>query len=32
MAEINWITSFGDGLAKAKAENRLALFDFFNPG
>jgi hypothetical protein len=32
MAEINWITSFEDGLARAKAENRLALVDFFNPG
>lgn len=32
MAEINWITSFDAGLARAKAENRLALADFFNPG
>lgn len=32
MAEITWITSFEDGLARAKAANRLALVDFFNPG
>jgi hypothetical protein len=32
MAEINWITSFEEGLVRAKAENRLALVDFFNPG
>ena len=28
---INWITSFTEGLSKAKAENKLVLLDFFNP-
>lgn len=32
MAEINWITSFDAGLARAKTENKLVLADFFNPG
>jgi len=32
MAEINWITSFEDGLVQTKAANRLVLVDFFNPG
>ncbi|BEH09496.1 hypothetical protein GSUET_11080 [Geobacter sulfurreducens subsp. ethanolicus] len=32
MAEIKWITSFKDGLARARSENKLALVDFFNPG
>ncbi|CAG0960014.1 hypothetical protein GEOBC_00673 [Geobacteraceae bacterium] len=32
MAEITWITSFEEGLARAKAESKLALADFFNPG
>ncbi len=32
MAQINWITSFPEGLAKAKAMNRPAFVDFFNPG
>ncbi len=32
MTEINWITSFAEGLALAKAENKLVLADFFNPG
>jgi hypothetical protein len=32
MPEINWITSFDDGLARAKAESKPALVDFFNPG
>lgn len=32
MAEIKWITSFKDGLARVKTENKLALVDFFNPG
>lgn len=32
MAQIDWITSFAEGLAQAKAENRLAFLDFFNPG
>lgn len=32
MATINWITSFEDGLARAKTANRLVLADFFNPG
>jgi hypothetical protein len=32
MAEISWITSFEEGLARARAENKLAFVDFFNPG
>lgn len=32
MAQINWITSFTEGLARAKSENKLAFVDFFNPG
>ncbi len=28
---INWITSFEDGLEKAKTEDRLVFVDFFNP-
>lgn len=32
MAQIQWITSFEDGVAKAAIENRLAFVDFFNPG
>ena len=32
MAQIDWITSMEEGLSKAKAENRLAFTDFFNPG
>jgi hypothetical protein len=32
MDQINWITSFAEGLAKAKAANKLVLADFFNPG
>lgn len=28
---INWITSFEDGLEKAKKEGKLAFVDFFNP-
>jgi len=32
MAEINWIYTFDDALARAKAGNILALVDFFNPG
>jgi len=32
MAEITWITSFDVGLARAKAESKLAFVDFFNPG
>lgn len=32
MAQINWITSFEKGLAKARADNKLAFVDFFNPG
>lgn len=32
MAEITWVPSFVDGLAQAKANNKLALVDFFNPG
>lgn len=32
MAQIAWIESFEEGLAKARAENRLVFADFFNPG
>lgn len=32
MAEINWNTSFADGLVQVKAANKLMLVDFFNPG
>lgn len=32
MAQIDWITSFDEGLAKAKAEDKPAFVDFFNPG
>ena len=32
MAEIPWVTSFADGLAQARAKNRPALVDFYNPG
>jgi uncharacterized protein YyaL (SSP411 family) len=28
---INWLTSFEEGLKKAKAEDKLILLDFFNP-
>jgi hypothetical protein len=28
---INWLTSFDEGLEKAKNEGRLILLDFFNP-
>jgi hypothetical protein len=28
---INWITSFEDGLGKAKKEDKLVFVDFFNP-
>lgn len=31
MATVSWITSFEDGLARAKAEGKLVLADFFNP-
>jgi len=31
MDTIKWITSYAEGLAKAKAENRLVFADFFNP-
>lgn len=31
MSEISWVTSFADGLAQAKADNKLVLVDFFNP-
>ena len=31
MAQINWITSYAEGLAAAKAGNRLVFLDFFNP-
>ncbi len=32
MPEINWLTSFEAGLAQAKADDKLVLVDFFNPG
>jgi len=32
MAQMNWITSFAEGLEKATSENRLAYVDFFSPG
>jgi hypothetical protein len=32
MTEINWLTSFDACLAQAKADNKLVLVDFFNPG
>jgi len=32
MAQINWITSFEEGLAKSKAEEKLVFMDFFSPG
>ena len=31
MSQIAWITSFDEGLAKARAENKLIFLDFFNP-
>jgi hypothetical protein len=31
MANIGWITSFEEGLLRAKAENKLVFLDFFNP-
>jgi hypothetical protein len=31
MAEIAWIESFEEGLAKARAEKKLVFADFFNP-
>jgi len=31
MPQINWITSYTEGLDKAKAENKLIFADFFNP-
>ncbi len=32
MAQISWITSFAEGLNKAKTSNKLVFLDFFNPG
>ncbi len=32
MAEIGWETSLDTALARAKAEKRAVLLDFFNPG
>lgn len=32
MTEINWLTSFDTGLGQAKADDKLVLVDFFNPG
>jgi len=31
MAQIAWIESFSDGLAKARSEGKLVFADFFNP-
>jgi hypothetical protein len=31
MEGIGWITSFEEGLVRAKAENKLVFLDFFNP-
>jgi hypothetical protein len=31
MEQIEWLTSFEDGLAKAKAANKMVFLDFFNP-
>ena len=31
MEKIEWITSFEEGLSRAKAANRLVFLDFFNP-
>ncbi|SEM46043.1 hypothetical protein SAMN04489760_11681 [Syntrophus gentianae] len=28
---INWMTSFEEGLLKARAEEKLLMVDFFNP-
>ncbi len=28
---INWMTSFEEGLRKARAEEKLLMVDFFNP-
>lgn len=32
MAQINWITSLQEGLAKAGAEDKQVFADFFSPG
>ena len=32
MAQIEWITSNGEGLARAKSEGKAIFLDFFNPG
>jgi hypothetical protein len=31
MEQIEWLTGFEDGLAKARAENKMVFLDFFNP-
>lgn len=31
MEQIEWLTSFEDGLAKAKTINKMVFLDFFNP-
>jgi hypothetical protein len=31
MATIQWLTSYNDALAAAKAKNRFVFLDFFNP-
>lgn len=31
MEQIEWLTAFEDGLAKAKAEGKMVFLDFFNP-
>jgi hypothetical protein len=32
MAQIEWITSYAEGLGRADKENNLVFLDFFNPG
>lgn len=32
MAEINWLSDMNEALARAKAEKKPVLLDFFNPG
>ena len=31
MEQIQWITSFQEGLARARDEKKLLFLDFFNP-
>jgi hypothetical protein len=32
MAEIGWLNDMNEALARAKAEKKPVLLDFFNPG